>query len=919
MTPLPSGPHGAGAPTEAAPAKLFGRREETALLDQLLSRARAGTGGTLVLWGEPGIGKSALLRHAHDRAGDFLRLSHLATRPEADLAFAGLHALLRPVTDHVESLPTAQAPALRAALGTSGEPTNQLPIGAAVLSLLCALAERQPVLVLVDNGQWLDEATARCLGFVARRVSAHPVVVLLADHGDPAVRHWDGLADARVEGLTDDSARQLLATLAPFTDETTVRTTVREAGGNPLALHELATFGNGLDDAQHRHGPGQPPVGPRLRRAFRAAIDALSPAARLLTVLAAAEEHGDRLTVQRAGCATGVDDTAWEEATGAGLLRVVDNHVGFRHPVVRSAVYEGCHAALRRRAHRALAATLPDEAAERVWHLAAVAHGRDEHVATLLEQAAARARLRGAADTAARALRRAAELSATPIDASQRLAEAASAAWDAGSAATAACLLDEAERLAPGAHIARRGQGLRGVLEFARGTPELAHHYLTTDTHQVADPGTARELAAMAAHAAWSTGRGDPRAETYALLLAGEAGDRTGSPDPPAWWSDAPSAHPRQADDAGTRAGRTALPLLPPTPLGLAWGIDKPMREALRRGTPHLRRRGERARLADALARTALLDYVAGRWPDAESSATEGLRLAEEMGADHLASRCRTSLGWLAAARGDERTVAEITARTLETSLPRGVRALSAAAYWNRGLAALFQERPDEALDALVRLAEPGHGAEHPTFALLAALDTAEAAVHVGRHDLAEERARALETWARRTGAPWARAAAHVARALLPGPRAEDAFRAALDVPGVRSHPLLHARAHLFYGEWLRRCRRRIDARAQIGAAIEVFDRLGAEPLHGRARREQDLTGPPGRRGSPDTDETNQLTLQEQRVAQLAAKQLTNREIAVQLRISHRTVGHHLGNVFAKLGINTRTELSHPHACSEPR
>ncbi|GAB2785251.1 hypothetical protein GCM10027073_17200 [Streptomyces chlorus] len=334
---------------------------------------------------------------------------------------------------------------------------------------------------------------------------------------------------------------------------------------------------------------------------------------------------------------------------------------------------------------------------------------------------------------------------------------------------------------------------------------------------------------------------------------------------------------------------------------------------------PHLRRRCERTRLALALAQTAMLDNVAGRWTEAESSATEGLRLAEDVGADHIASYCRTSLGWLAAARGDERAVAEVAARTLETSLPRGVRALSAAAYWNRGMASLFHGRPEEALATLVRLAEPGHGAEHPTFALLAALDTAEAAVHVGRHDLAEERVRALEAWVRRTGAPWARSAAHVARALLGGPRVENAFRAALDVPGTRSHPLLHARAQLFYGEWLRRGRRRIDARIQIGGAIEVFDRLGAEPLHRRAQREQDLTGPPGGRGSPDTREVNGLTAQEQRVAQLAAKQLTNREIAVHLRISHRTVGHHLGNVFAKLGINTRAELRGTHTGSEPR
>ncbi|QFU88294.1 AAA family ATPase [Amycolatopsis sp. YIM 10] len=902
-----------GAAICAGQGELVGRRDETAVLGEMLGRAREGTGGALVLWGEPGIGKSALLRHVHDQAADFHRLSYLATRAESDLAFAGLHGLLRSVTDHVESLTPAQATALHAALGASGEPADRLLVGSAVLSLLGELAEDRPVLVTVDDGQWLDPATGRCLGIVARRVRAHPVVIVLADHSGPATRPWEGVPDVRVEGLSDESARQLLTAVVPRAGETAVRDLVGKAGGNPLALHELAGLG---DAAEQPHG-----TGPRLQRAFRAGIEALSPPAQLLTVLAAAEDHGDRLTVQRAGCAAGADDAAWDEATGAGLLQVAGNRVGFRHPIVRRAVYEGCGGAARRRAHRALAATLPDEAEERAWHLAAVAHDHNEDVARLLERTAVRSRLRGAGTTAARALRRAAELSAAPLDASQRLAEAARASWDSGWATTAERLLDDAERLAPGPHIAGRSQGLRGVLEFARGVPELAHHYLTTDLAGVSDPRTAVELGTMAVHAAWSAGRADLQAGTLELL---RELDIDGPPD---WWTDDGSAGPATGSSdvdesdvdelvAGTRT--TTPHLLPPTPLGIAWGIDKPMEDALRHRLPQLRRRRERARLAVVLARTAMLDTAAGRWAAAECSATEGLRLAEEVGADHVASHCRTSLGWLAAARGDECTVAEVTDRMLETSLPRGVRALSAAAYWSRGIAALFQERPEDALDDLLRLAEPGHGAQHPTFALLAAFDTAEAAVHVGRGDIAEDRARVLDAWARRTGAPWARCAAHVARALLGGPRVEYAFQAALAVPDGRAHPLLHARAQLLYGEWLRRGRRRTAARVHLDGAAEVFDRLGAEPLRRRAQRERDLTGPPGHRGTADAMAANRLTAQEHRVARLAAEQLTNREIAVQLRISHRTVGHHLRNVFAKLGISTRAELNHTGTRAEP-
>ncbi|GAB2714299.1 ATP-binding protein [Nocardia thraciensis] len=901
---------------------MFGRRDEVAVLDELLSRARAGTGGALALWGEPGIGKSALLRYIHDQAADLLRLSYRATRPESDLAFAGLHGLLRPLAGHVESSVAGRAAALRDALASSSGPVNRLLVGSAVLALLGGLAEQQPVLVVVDDGQWLDQDTALCLGIVARRAWADPVIVVLADHSDPATRPWEGIPDLRVAGLDDESARQLLTTVAPYTDRPTVQHMVEQAGGNPLALEELAVFGGARDNPECRQDRECRLVGPRLQRAFRAGIEALSPAAQLLTVLAAAEDHGDRLTVQRAGCASGADEAAWEEATNASLLHVAGNRVGFRHPIVGAAVYEGCGPAARRWAHRTLAASLPDDAENRAWHLAAAAHDRDEDVAILLERSAERSRLRGDTTAAVRALRCAAELSPAPLDASQRLAAAARVSWDAGRVATAERLLDDAQRLAPGAHIARRSQGLRGVIELARGMPELAHHYLITDMARVADPDTALELGTMAMRAGWSAGRGDLQARAAELSLGLDTANRAALPAVLTWWSDdvpvaSASAAVPDAEDMVARARATMLRLLPPTPLGLAWGIGRPMGDALRRRIPYLRRTSEHARLAGALARTAMLDNFAGRWAEAESSAIEGLRLAEDMGADHIASQCRNCLGWLAAARGDERVVAEVTARTLNTSLPQGVRALSAAAYWNHGMALLFHEHPEDALEILIRLAEPGHDAAHSTYALLAALDTAEAAVHIGRHEIADERVRALEAWARRTGAPWARSAAHTGRALLGGPGAEGAFRAALDVPDARSNPLLHARAQLFYGEWLRRARRRTDARIQLAGAAELFDRLGAEPLRRRAQREHDLTGPPGSRGSPDVREVNRLTAQEQRVARLAAEQLTNREIAAQLRISHRTVGHHLGNVFAKLGITARTELSCAHVGSE--
>ncbi len=634
-----------------------GRRAETAALDRLLHRAARGAGSGLVLWGEPGIGKTALLDHAAEAAADATVLRCRGTRIEAGLAFAALHELLWPVADRMDTLPAAQAAALRGALGMSLDPADRFLIGAAVLSLLSGLARERPVLVVVDDAQWVDEATAHCLGFVARRVRTDPVVVLLTGHENPASGPWEGLPALEVAGLADDDARRLVHAVVPDADESLVEHTVRTAGGNPLALHELPALGRGTAGEARLPPPGEPVrVGPRLRRAFRARAQALKPPTRALLLLAAAEDRGERRVVHRAG-----------------------------------------------------------------------------------------------------------------------------AAWE----------------------------------------------------------------------------------------------------------------------------------LLPPVPLAQAWGVEGGLLDVLHVQAAQLRRRHELTALALVLSQTAVLDLAAGRWEAAGTAAAEGLRLAGEVGADHVATRCRASLAALAAARGDGRTVGELTARVLEVSVPRGVRVLSAAAYWYRGRAALFAGRPRDALADLLCLAEPGHEAAHPTSALFAAADTVEAAAQAGGTDAAGPRAAMVAEWARRTGASWARTAAHRLQALVAGgPAAEDPFRAALDTAGAAGCTFEYARTRLLYGEWLRRARRRADARHELAAAAEVFDRPGAEPLRARALRERALTQrpAPARGGGPPA--AAGLTAQELRVARLAADGLTNREIGAQLLISPRTVGHHLAGVYPKLGITSRAELA---------
>ncbi|MFF0717236.1 AAA family ATPase [Micromonospora sp. NPDC003816] len=899
--------------------ELFGRRAETAVLDRLLDRAADRAGSGLVLWGEPGIGKTALLEYAVEAASDATVLRCRGTRMEAGLAFAALHELLWPVLDRLETLAVPQAAALRGALGMSRDPANRFLIGAAVLSLLSGLARERPVLVVVDDAQWVDEASAHCLGFVARRVATEPVAVLLTGHEDPASGPWEGLPTLEISGLADEDARRLVSAVVPGADATLVDRIVQAAGGNPLALHELPALDHETDGEATLSPSGNAvSVGPRLRRAFRARFEALKPSTRALLLLAAAQGRGDRHVVHRAGAGWGIDTATWDAALRSGLLRASGARLEFRHPLIPAAVYDGSPFSERQAAHRALAEALPRDATmERAWHLAAAADGPDEDVATLLQHAAEECLRRSAGSMAARTLCRAAELSPEPGDAARRLAAAARAAWHAGQADTARQVLEEAERLGGVQPVVRLSGGLRGILEFAYGMPERAHHYLAGDMAVVTEARRAVELGTVAVRAAWTAGRSDLQQESLHRLRAVDTdGDATVSGLMPAlrnWWScydlsgEFPPPSPDLASDAVGRLGTVAWELLPPVPLAQVWGVEARLLDVLRVQAAQLRRRHELTALALVLAQIAVLDTAAGRWGAAEVAAAEGLRLAEEVGAAHLATQSRSCLGILAAARGDHRAVDEHTRGILRVSVPRGVRALTASAYWLRGRAALFDGRPQEALSDLLCLVESGHEASHATFALLAAVDTVEAAVQVGDGDVAESQVAMVQGWAQRSGATWARAAGHRLRALVQGgSAAEVSFRAALDVAGAGAQPFEYARTRLLYGEWLRRARRRADARTQLVAAAETFDRLDAGPLRGRALRELALTD---RRGA-DPSTAAGLTVQELRVAQLAADRLTNREIAAQLLISPRTVGHHLANVYPKLGITSRAELA---------
>ncbi|MBX7266356.1 AAA family ATPase [Micromonospora sp. Llam7] len=613
--------------------ELFGRRPETAALDRLLDRAADRAGSGLVLWGEPGIGKTALLEYAVGAASEAAVLRCRGTRMEAGLAFAALHELLWPVLDRLETLAAPQAAALRGALGMSRDPANRFLIGAAVLSLLSGLARERPVLVVVDDAQWVDEASAHCLGFVARRVATEPVAVLLTGHEHPASGPWEGLPTLEVGGLADEDARQLVTAIVPGVDAALVDRTVRAAGGNPLALHELPAL-DPQTDGEATVPPSGNRVGPRLRRAFCARVEALKPSTRALLLLAAAEGRGDRHVVHRAGAGWGVDTSTWDEALRSGLLRASGARLEFRHPLIPAAVYDGSPFAERQAVHRALATALPrDATTERAWHLAAAADGPDEDVATLLQHAAEECLRRSAGSMAARTLCRAAELSPKPADAARRLAAAARAAWHAGQANTARQVLEDAERLGGVHPIVRLSGGLRGILEFAYGMPERAHHYLACDMAVVPETRRAVELGTVAVRAAWSAGRADLQQDALQRLRAVDtAGDSAVSGLMPVlrnWWScydltgEFPPPTPDLTSDAVGRLGTVAWELLPPVPLAQAWGVDARLLDVLRVQAAQLRRRHELSALALVLAQIAILDTAAGRWGAAEVAAAE--------------------------------------------------------------------------------------------------------------------------------------------------------------------------------------------------------------------------------------------------------------------------------------------------------
>ncbi|MGC0374220.1 helix-turn-helix transcriptional regulator [Streptomyces sp. SAI-229] len=897
---------------------LYGRSDEISVIDRLLADCRTGRSGCLLITGEPGMGKTALMEYAASAADGLRVVRGTAIESEAHLPFAGLHLLLRPALDRTDALPAPQARALRGAFGLApAEPGDRMLVGLAVLSLLAEFADGGPVLCLVDDAQWLDRASAEALLFAARRLDAEgTALIITARTGFEA----PGLAHLPLTGLDAPAAAGLLAEHAATLSPAHRYRVLAEAQGNPLALLELP-----LALAAGRPvAAGQAlPMTETVQAAFLDRVRRLPEPSRNLLLVAAAEDTGDRDVVLRAAAPLGCRPTDLVPAETAGLLRVDSRTVRFRHPLVRSAVYQAAPVSLRLVVHTALAEALhrPEDADRRAWHHAVVATGPDERVAAELENTARRAVERSGYAAAAAAYERAARLTESGTDRARRLVLAAEAIAEEGDIDRMTELARQGAAGTDDPALTVRATRVRAAAAFHHGLLRTACRSLTeaAELTRDDDPVLAAHLLLDAVHAAWYLGK-DEIAETADRLDA--------LPLPP----DDPLTHVarlltwtvRSAIGQGDRdpgalvrrvaaAGRTGFGgphdtiLVGATSLQAA-GQDTEAHRVAGELLARCRDRGWIGRTPPVLACVARTSTFLGRHTDAWDEATEALHIAQELGHRQWTAEISGVLAYLAAVTGDERRCHAFADDALAAPEPGATPPGMSWAHWALALLDLGHARWESARTRLTAL-HTGP-VSHQLPGLRSIPDLVEAAVRLGRPADAREPLARLTAWAHDAAQPWIDAHVQRCRALLaPEADAAELYRAAL-----RLHPddrrFERARTALLYGEWLRRMRRRSEARTQLRDAFETFRRLGAVPWAERARAELDATGAtvPGAEAAGGV--LSVLTSQERKIIRLAARGLSNRDIAAQLFLSPRTVGYHLYKAFPKLGVTARTELA---------
>ena len=906
---------------------LVGRRAEHEAVERLLARAPDGRSGVLLVRGEAGIGKTAMLQHARAAAASsgFRVADAVGVESEAEFAFAGVHQLCAPLLERTGRLPEPQQAALGVALGLrGGAAPDRFLVGLAVLNLLAEVAEDGPLLCLVDDAQWLDRASAQVLAFVARRLAAERVVVVFALR-DPVEQPFAGLPELRLDGLRDADARTLLASAvrAPLDDVVRDRI-LAEARGNPLALLELP---RGAQQARLAGGfelPDVLGVPRRVEDGFRQRAGDLPPDTQLLLLVAASEPTGDPALLWRAAAELGVAREAAAPAEAAGLVEL-DTRVRFRHPLVRSAVYRSAAPPDQRRAHGALAAVTdpqrdPDR---RAWHRGQAVVGTDEEAAAELERSAGRARARGGLAASAAFLRRAAELTPEPAVRAGRALDAAHAAHEAGASETALDLLAVAGAGPLDASQRARLQLLRAQITFhlTRGPGVPALLLEAARTLAPLDAVLSRETYLHAFDAALVLGGPDRgRGAREVAEAAGAAPPPPGPPGPGDLLLDGLVATFTRGYAAGVPGLRRALegfrddePHL--RPLGDAdgrrwlWLASRTAAGLFDDELGHLfasrhvrlaRESGALAALPAALIFLSATLVLTGEFAQATELAAEGNAITRATGAAPL----RYADLALAAWHGREAEATELYAASVHETTGRGQG--SAVAFAQYTLAVLYNGLGDHpaALDAATSACEGGELPQSSS----ALPEFVEAAVRAGRPERAATALEDLSARARASGTPWALGLLARSRALTSTGRvAEEHYREAVDQL-ARTRMATHlARTHLVYGEWLRREGRRQDAREQLRTAHDMLSGMGAEAFAARAARELRATGEHPRKRT--TQPTDVLTAQELHIARLVATGATSREVGAQLFLSPRTIEAHLRSIFRKLGISSRRQL----------
>ncbi len=895
--------------------ELTDRRAERGVLDGLVQAVRAGESRVLVVHGEAGVGKTALLQYLADRASRCRVLRVVGVQSEMELAFAGLHQLCTPLLDRLGVLPRPQQEALRTAFGMSAGPApDRFLVGLAILGLLAEAAAERPVVCLADDVQWLDCASAQALAFVARRLEAESVGLVFS------VRVADGelamLPQLQVKGLPERDARALLdAALTGPVDARVREQIVAETRGNPLALLELPRAATPTHLAGGFGLPGALPG--QIEDSFRRRVDVLPAQTRRLLLLAAADPTGDPVLVWRAAGRLGIGALAAGPAAEAGLAEF-DARVRFRHPLVRSAVYQSASARDRQEVHQALAGATDPQADpdRRAWHRAQAAAGPDEEVAAELENSAGRAQARGGLAAAAAFLERAALLTADPARRAGRTLAAAQTSLRAGAFGQALELLAMAEAEPLDELQGARADWLRGQIAFASGPGRDASLLLLKAARRLEplDPGLARETYLDA----WQ-----------AALFAGHlAGDDLEEVSRAARTLPRPERPPRVADllldglallvTDGPAAAALVLrqaistfadPDIPVTER-LRWSWWAPVAslplwdgEGWRLIVPPLqfaRNAGALDQLPMLLNVLAVATALQGDLAAAASMIAEADAAREATGARLVAYGAMV----LAALRGSQAEASRLIEATLEQAGAVGQGAAVTWAHWAAAVLYNGVGRYQEALTAARQAA--GHRLVH--LSMWALPELVVAAARTGNTGLAGDALDQLSEWTQAGRTEWGLGVEARSRALLSeGEAADRLYLEAINRLARTSMRPDLARAHLLYGEWLRRQRRHGEARVQLRTAHDMLDAMGMEGFAARARGELRATGETAPKRSVAT--MLQLTAQETQIARLARDGLSNPEIGARLFLSPRTIQYHLSKVFTKLGITSRSDL----------